>query len=56
MKKKIAMIVDADNWAFANIARNVSNNLKQYYDFKLSLFELQIANWQPTSFPKQQLL
>lgn len=32
--KKIALIVDSDNWAFANIARNV----KQYvtkYDFKI---------------------
>ena len=33
-KKKIALVVDADNWAFANIARNVSKNLSDYYDFK----------------------
>lgn len=35
MKKKIALIVDADDWAFANIARNVSKNLTEYYDFKI---------------------
>lgn len=35
MKKKIAMFVDADNWAFANIAKNVSKNLEKYYDFKI---------------------
>ncbi len=34
-KKKIAFIVDADNWAFANIARNVSKNLSEYYEFKI---------------------
>ena len=32
-KKKIALVVDADNWAFANIARNVSKNLSDKYDF-----------------------
>lgn len=35
MKKKIAMIVDADNWAFANIAKNVSKTLSEYYDIKI---------------------
>ena len=34
-KKKIALVVDADNWAFANIARNVSKNLSNKYDFKI---------------------
>lgn len=33
--KKIALIVDTDNWAFANIARNVKKNLSEYYDFKI---------------------
>lgn len=35
MKKKIALVVDSDNWAYANIARNISKNLKEYYDFKI---------------------
>lgn len=35
MKKKIAMIVDADNWAFANIAKNVSKILNKFYDIKI---------------------
>lgn len=35
MKRKIALIVDADDWAFANIARNISKNLSKYYDFKI---------------------
>ena len=34
-KKKIALVVDADNWAFANIAKNVSKNLVDKYDFKI---------------------
>lgn len=34
-KKKIALIVDADNWAFANIARNIVKNIGEYYDFKI---------------------
>ena len=33
--KKIALVVDTDNWAFANIARNVKKNLSKYYDFKI---------------------
>ena len=33
--KKIALVVDTDNWAFANIARNVKKNLSQYYEFKI---------------------
>ena len=33
-KKKIALIVDVDNWAYANIARNFKNNIKKY-DFKI---------------------
>ena len=31
--KKIALIVDTDNWAFANIARNVKANLSKDYEF-----------------------
>lgn len=34
-KKKIALVVDADNWAFANIAKNVKKNLLENYDFKI---------------------
>ena len=33
--KKIALIVDADNWAFANIARNIKDNLSKYYSFTI---------------------
>ena len=33
--KKIALIVDADNWAFANIARNIKENLSKYYSFTI---------------------
>lgn len=33
--KKIALIVDTDNWAFANIAKNIKQNLSQYYEFKI---------------------
>ena len=33
-KKKIALVVDADNWAFANIARNIKENITKY-DFKI---------------------
>ena len=33
--KKIALVVDADNWAFANIAKNVKKNLSNYYDFTI---------------------
>lgn len=32
--KKIALVVDTDDWAFANIARNISKNIKKY-DFKI---------------------
>ena len=34
MKKKIALVVDTDNWAFANIARNIQKNVKKY-NFKI---------------------
>lgn len=34
-KRKIALIVDADNWAFANIAKNFKNNLSNIYDMKI---------------------
>ncbi len=33
--KKVVLVVDADNWAFANIAKNFSLNLKNIYDFKI---------------------
>lgn len=33
--KKIALIVDTDNWAFANIAKNVKENLSMYYNFTI---------------------
>ncbi len=32
--KKIALVVDSDNWAFANIARNIKKNIKKY-DFEI---------------------
>ena len=35
MKNKIALVVDADDWAYANIARNISKRLKNYYDFEI---------------------
>lgn len=34
-KKKIALIIDTDNWAFANIANRISQYLKNDYDFKI---------------------
>lgn len=34
-KKKIALVVDADDWAYANIAKNVSKNIGEFYDFKI---------------------
>lgn len=33
--KKIALVVDKDNWAFANIAKNIKENLSKYYEFKI---------------------
>ncbi len=33
--KKIALVVDTDNWAFSNIANNIKKNLSQYYEFKI---------------------
>ncbi len=35
VRKKIALIVDSDNWAFANIAKNVKQHLSKYYDFDI---------------------
>lgn len=35
MKKRIALIVDTDDWAFANIARAVKSNLSKYFDFTI---------------------
>lgn len=35
LKKKIALVVDSDNWAFANIAKNISKNLINKYEFKI---------------------
>lgn len=34
-KKKIALVVDADDWAYANIAKNVIKNIGEFYDFKI---------------------
>lgn len=34
-KKKIALVVDADDWAYANIARNVVKNIGEFYDFRI---------------------
>lgn len=34
-KKKIALMVDRDDWAFANIAKNITKNLSDKYDFKI---------------------
>ncbi len=33
--KKIALIVDVDNWAYANIAKNVKMNLNKYFDIDI---------------------
>lgn len=33
--KKIALIVDVDNWAFANIARNIKENLSEEFKFTI---------------------
>lgn len=35
MKNKIALVVDADDWAYANIARNILKRLKKFYDFEI---------------------
>jgi glycosyltransferase involved in cell wall biosynthesis len=32
-KPKIALIIDKEDWAFANIATQIVNNLSEYYDF-----------------------
>jgi glycosyltransferase involved in cell wall biosynthesis len=40
MKKKIALIVDTEDWAFANIANMIKKNLSQYYDFKIIPLEV----------------
>src|SRR5690606_7909884 len=34
-KPKIALIVDSDNWAFANIARQIVKHLGYRYDFQI---------------------
>lgn len=34
-KPKIALIIDAENWAFANIANQLKKNLSSYYDFMI---------------------
>ncbi len=33
--KKIALVIDTEDWAFANIARNIKENLLNYYQFKI---------------------
>ncbi len=34
-RPKIGLITDLDNWAFANIAKQVKKNLSAYYDFEI---------------------
>lgn len=34
-KPKIALIIDAENWAFANIANQLKKNLSSYYEFMI---------------------
>lgn len=34
-KKKIALMVDMDDWAFANISKNICKNLGEKYEFKI---------------------
>ncbi len=34
-KKKIALVVDADDWAYANIAKNIVKNIGEFYGFKI---------------------
>ena len=33
--KIIALVIDTEDWAFANIARNIKENLLNYYQFKI---------------------
>lgn len=33
--KKIALVVDTNNWAFFNIAKNIKANLSKYYEFRI---------------------
>lgn len=35
MKKRIALIVDVEDWAFGNIAKMIEKHLSKYYDFKI---------------------
>lgn len=37
--KKIALVVDKDNWAFANIAKILKNKLEKYYDIDIIILE-----------------
>ncbi len=39
--KKIALVIDTENWAFARIARDIKETLKEYYEFKI----IPIANF-----------
>ena len=39
-KPKIALIVDSDNWAFANIARQIVKHLGHRYDFQIISTEI----------------
>lgn len=34
-KPKVALIIDSDSWAFANIARQISKKLKHRFDFQI---------------------
>lgn len=33
--KKIALVIDVEDWAFANIAKNIKENLSKYFEFKI---------------------
>ncbi|HHX67265.1 MAG TPA: glycosyltransferase family 4 protein [Gallicola sp.] len=35
MKKRIALVVDVENWAFYNIAMQIEKRLNSFYDFKI---------------------
>lgn len=44
-KSKIALIVDTDNWAFGNIARQIKKNLSYKYDFTIITYN--DCDWNP---------
>ena len=40
IKKKIAIIIDKDGWAFSNIAEQIKKNLEQYYQIQIITMEI----------------